>query len=478
LLWELEVHGDGYDARGVGVPGIPTVGIGHTADIAWGLTTGYSKTIDSFIETTRPNPDGNGPPQYRHDGAWVDEDCRTETVHYRPSVNGVPTGPPSLSEEYQVCRTVHGPVVATTDDGKSARSVMYAQWMHDIDTVEGILAWNRAHTLDDVAAGVRQVAWNENIVAADSAGHIGYWHPGRYLRRPAGVDQRFPLRGTGGQDPDGYLPYRRMPHVIDPKAGFVANWNTKPAAGWLDGDLSGSNTRPGGAANRVTVIKGLLRNAHDLTQPDLMRTDIAIGSADMRADGYLPAMLSLRGSAKLTDGQRKALRLLRQWDGRAYAPGEPGGSSPVGTDAADVTDGPAATLFRDWRDRLKHRLFHTLPADVLARLDTLPTEGHQYDVTPLDNLTLRALRPRWAGLGVPSVVAGNPRVPRLLRTTLAATLAALEQQYGAKSSTWRRSHAVSHLESLTGVVGPSTTEPFVDRGSWVQQVAFSSGRPR
>src|SRR4051812_13810795 len=472
LLWELEVHGGGYDARGVGVPGIPTVGIGHNADVAWGLTTGYSKTIDSFIETTRPNPDGSGPPQYRHDGAWVDEDCRTETVHYRPSVNGVPTGPPSLSQDYQVCRTDHGPVVATTDDGRHARSVMYAQWMHDVDTVEGILDWDRAKTLDDVEAGVRKVAWNENIVAADSHGHIGYWHPGRYLRRPAGVDQRFPVDGRGGQDPTGYLPFRRMPHVVDPAAGFVSNWNTKPASGWLDGDLTGSNTRPGGAANRVTVIRGLLRHGHGLQAPDLMRIDVAIGSADMRADGYLPSMLSLRGSKHLTGGQRHALRLLAGWDSRAYAPGEPGGSSPMGTDPADVTDGPAATLFRDWRDRLKHWLFHSLPADVLARLDTLAAEAHQYDVTPLDNLTLRVLRPRWAGLGAPTVVTGRTNVTRVLRRTLAGTLATLTKTYGAKPSSWRRSHAVSHLESLTGVVGPSTTEPFVDRGSWVQHVAF------
>jgi penicillin amidase len=348
--------------------------------------------------------------------------------------------------------------------------------MHDVDTVEGILDWNRATSLADVEAGVRKVAWNENIVAADSHGHIGYWHPGRYLRRPAGVDQRFPVDGRGSQDPHGLLPFRRLPHVVDPPAGFVANWNTKPAPGWLDGDLSGSNTRPGGAANRVTVIRGLLRGAHHLR--DLMRVDTAIGSADMRADGYLPAMLSLRGAGGLDDKQRDALRLLAHWDGRAYAPGEPGGSSPLGTAAQDVTDGPAATLFRDWRDALKRRLFHKLPADVLARLDTIPVESHQYDVTPLDNLTLRVLRPGWAGLGVPKVVTG-PRSPgRLLRSTLTATLRALEKTYGANPDTWRRPHAVSHLESLTGVVGPSEQEPFVDRGSWVQQVAFTRGRQR
>src|SRR3954451_22767435 len=394
LLWELEVHGGGYDARGVGVPGIPTVGIGHTSTVAWGLTTGYSKTIDSFIETTRPNPsdpDGSkgDPPQYFHDGQWVDESCRTETIHYRQAPGGVPTGPPAFSKDYQICRTVHGPVVATSKDGKLARSVDYAMWMHEIDTVEGILDWDRAQTLDDVAAGARQVTWNENIVPADSAGHIGYWHPGRYFSRPACVDQRFPLDGRGGADPQGFLPFRRMPHVVDPQAGFVAHWNTKPAAGWLDGDLSGSNTRPGGHANRVVVIRRLLSASHHLASTGLMRVDTATGQADMRAPALLPTLLHLRGDPKLTAAEKTALRLLAGWDGRAYAPGDPGGSSPLGTAADKVTDGPAATLFLMVRDKVKSRLFHDVPADIRGRLDTIAAEGHQYDVTPMDNLALR-----------------------------------------------------------------------------------------
>lgn len=475
LLWELEVHGGGYDARGVGVPGIPTVGIGHTAHVAWGLTTGYSKTIDSFIETTRPNPAG-GPPQYRHDGRWHDESCRTETVHYRASANGVPAGPPTLSKDYQVCRTGHGPIVATADHGRLARSVDYAQWMHDVDTVEGILAWDRADSLDDVARGVHHVAWNENIVAADDKGHIGYWHPGRYFRRPAGVDQRFPLDGRGSQDPHGFLPLRRMPHVVDPRDGYVANWNTKPAHGWLDGDLSGSNSRPGGPAQRVVDVERQLRRAHHLRLAGLMHVDTTAGEADHRAPAYLPAMRSLLHDPHLTRIERRVVRLVTRWDGRAYAPGAPGGSSPRGTDAAQVTDGPAATAFLVWRNHLHRRLFPRLPDDVRARLDTLSTESHQYDVTPLDNLVLRVLRPHFAGLPPPLLARREP-VRRTLRATLAATIRVLRHRYGPVDH-WRRHHGVSHIDSLTGVVGPSQTEPFEDRGTWAQQVAFTTGRRR
>jgi acyl-homoserine lactone acylase PvdQ len=66
-LWEVEVHGGGYDARGSTVPGLPTVGIGYGKRVAWGLTTGNSKTIDSFIETTRRY---GGVLEYLHKGVW------------------------------------------------------------------------------------------------------------------------------------------------------------------------------------------------------------------------------------------------------------------------------------------------------------------------------------------------------------------------------------------------------------------------
>jgi acyl-homoserine lactone acylase PvdQ len=188
-------------------------------------------------------------------------------------------------------------------------------------------------------------------------------------------------------------------------------------------------------------------------------------------------MLRLRGAGGLSAKQRAALRLLASWDGRAYAPGAPGGSSPETTDPANATDGPAATLFATWRDRLVARVFHGLPADIRVRLDSLGVT-HQYDVTPLDNLTLRVLRPRWAGLGVPSAVVGHVLARRVLRQTLATALDLLTKQYGHKPSTWRRSHGITTIESLTGVLGPAATEPFEDRGSWVQHISFTRGRPR
>ena len=459
-LWEVEVHGAGYDARGSTVPGLPTVGIGYGKRVAWGLTTGNSKTIDSFVETTRRT---GGALEYLHKGAWKKADCRTETVRYRPAPNGVPAGPPVLSTSVEVCRTVHGPIVATA--GALARSVQYAMYRRELETVNGILQWNRADNLAEFEAGMRLVTWNENTVYADADGHIAYWHPGLFPRRSTGWDSRFPAPGTGEHDTRGIVPFEQMPHAKDPAVGYLANWNGKPAAGWLDEYLDPASSRSGGKAQRVQVIHQLLAAQPRLTPAALRATEYRLGVVDQRWPEFGPLVKGLTGR---TAAQRAALALLKAWDGTAYGP-------KAGTSAGDftdesVTDGPAPTLFRRFMDDLRDEVLQSLPAPVVKQSDEVAS--HVWDASPADNLVLRALAPSRSSLR-PSRDYLRGRAPAtVLLAALDRSVAALTTQYGADPATWRAQHPRRPVESLTGVIGPSLTMPYQDRGSWVHVVAF------
>jgi acyl-homoserine lactone acylase PvdQ len=107
----------------------------------------------------------------------------------------------------------------------------------------------------------------------------------------------------------------------------------------------------------------------------------------------------------------------------------------------------------------------------------LSTESHQYDATPMDNLAMRVLRPGLSGLAAPTVVTGARSSTGAVRRALDNAIKQLSSKYGQATKSWRRAHGISHIESLTGVIGPSTTMPFEDRGTWVQHVAFTTGRP-
>ena len=460
LLWEVEVHGGGYDARGSTVPGLPTVGIGYGERVAWGLTTGYSKTIDSFVETTRRT---GGALEYLHDGVWKPADCRTEAVRYRQAVEGVPVGPPVFSQDVEVCRTVHGPVVA--EAGDRARSVQYAMSGRELETVTGILQWNRADTLEEFEQGVRQVTWNENVTYADADGHIGYWHSGLHLRRSPGWDSRFPAPGTGEHDTRGLLSFEEVPHSVDPEVGYLANWNNKPAVGWQDDFLDPASGRPSGPESRVATIQRLLAAQPRLSPEALTATEYRLGVLDHRSEALLPLLAQV---APADARQADALALLAGWDGTTYGPGA--GTSTDDLDDETATDGPAPTLFRAFADALRDEVLRDLPAAQVVAADTVGS--HLYDATPADNLVLRVLDPSSSSL-VPrrDHLAGTR--DDALRAALDLALDRLTAAYGADPAGWREVHPRSEIASLSGVIGPSTTMPFQDRGSWVHVVAFT-----
>jgi penicillin amidase len=505
LLVEYEIHGAGYDARGVSVPVLPTVGIGYTPNVAWGLTTGYSKTIDSFVETicsTQQQVAGTcAADTYFHDGQWKPMDCRDESVGYRLAPQGVPAGPPVFSASVKVCRTIHGPIVARDDAVGLARSLQYAMYRHEIETIEGIRQWNKAKNFAEFVEGVKHVTWNENAIVASRDGHIAYFHPGMFLRRSPDTDVRFPIPGTGAWDFGPALPFEQLPHVIDPAQGYVANWNTKPAVGWLDGEGMGSTSRPGGHGQRVTNILDTLATRSDWRYADLKAIDMHVGTTDVRAREFLPLLLALRtGPTPLSGVQRAALDAMLTWDRSHFGPG-------IDLTDPDSTDSPAATIFGEFVSALRDELFGSLRDNIIDAGQPEPDPNnpdpplglsvygrvagvgsHKFDQSVMDNLILRILAPETSSLPLRRDYTNGRTRDQVLLAALDTTLARLAASYNggapmtaADLAKARRVHPRSVICSLTGVIGPGSdtvpgtscvTMPYEDRGSWVHRVGY------
>jgi penicillin G amidase len=468
LLVELEVHGGGYTARGVSVPGLPVVGIGYTDRVAWALTTGNAKTIDSFIEQTRRTADGVL--EYRHDGAWKPADCRTESVAYRAAVEGVPAGPDLFAHDVEVCRTVHGPIVATTADGSAARSVQYHMWLRETDTVEGVLAWNRARTFEDFEAAMRLVTWNENTGYADADGRIAFWHPGLHRVRDPRTDLRLPTPGTGEYDLGDHLPFEALPHAVDPAQGYLANWNNKPAHGWLDGVGMSYTSLPAARGQRVTNVIDAIESRDDWTFDALRELDRYAGERDMRATEFLPLLLDLRWRDDLTDLQRAALELLASWDGSANGAGadlrfELGSTATVGA---------PNTVFEAILEALIADLLGPVALETSDLVTRQQASGrHVYDVSPALNLVLRILDPSSSTL-TPSrdYLRGRSAAEALLAAVQSA-LDGLGVEDAGDLDELRRDYRMERVCSPTGgVVGPCVEMPFLERGTWIHLTGF------
>ena len=506
LLVEFELHAGDYHSRGSSVPLLPAVGIGYSEHAAWGLTTGYSKTIDSFIETTCSTAQQSAntckADQYFHAGQWKDMDCRDETVRYRAAAQGIPAGPAILSAPARICRTVHGPVVARDDAAGLARSVQYAMFGREIETIEGVTAWSKAKSFAEFKAATAKVTWNENVTVATRDGHIAYFHPGLFPRRHPDTDMRLPIPGTGAYDFGDNLAFSELPQVVDPPQGYLANWNNKPAFGWLDGEGLGSTSRPGGAGQRVTSILELLATRTDWSYEDLRGIDRHHGIRDHRAREYLPLLASFRNTAaaQLSDVQKAALDQVLAWNGDAFGPTQD-------VESADARDGVPQTLFGEIVTGLRDELFGGLRDNILDTgvPDPDPNNpdaeagltvygrvagvgSHVFDQSVMDNLVLRILKPESSGLALRRDYTGNRERDAIMLAALNRAMSALATQYNggtplavADLSKCTRIHPRSKICSLSGVIGPGSdtipgtscvTMPYEDRGSWVHRVGY------
>jgi penicillin G amidase len=297
-LWEVEVHRPGLDVRGATAPGAPVVAIGFNRSVAWALTSGESDEDDLYAERL-----AGGSESYRFNGKVRKMSCRTETFSYK-------TG----STTKRLCRTRHGPVQERS--GNFAYARRYANSGRELETLIGLDRLDRAGSVKAVGDATRDFTWNENVTAADSDGHIGFWHPGLLQLKPLRWDERLPYPGTGEAEWRGFLPVRQRPHVVDPPKGWLANWNNQPSAAWTNGDAT-ARARLDGPLNRSAFLYRLVRKLSK--QPSiggleqLIHRSGTIVEQRPLVEGRLKAALAgSSGSA------RAVLKTLVDWDG-SYA---------------------------------------------------------------------------------------------------------------------------------------------------------------
>jgi len=219
IVLDIGMHGPNIDAVGMTFPGVgPAICIGASRWGAWTTTSGVSDEVDTYIEVLNPS----NPTQYLFNNQWHDMEMRIETI-YDALGN---------AHSKQCFRTIHGPVIYLDPSANYAISQKRTFWKQEGGTLEGVMSFQECNNLAEFEEGVSKVVSSHNWFWADRYGNIGYYHAGWYPIRPVGLDDRFPLDGTGSQEWLGILPFEELPKGTNPPDGFYANWNNKPRADW------------------------------------------------------------------------------------------------------------------------------------------------------------------------------------------------------------------------------------------------------
>ncbi len=331
------------DVVGVSIPGTPLVVIGHNAAVAWGMTNAYVDDVDLFMERVDPTDST----RYLAPGGSRPFQLRTDTIRVKGRKE------PFL---LRLRSTRHGPVLPLGDSGASGDTVLAVQWtaFHTGTVFRGVIGLNLARDWSSfLRAADAMDDPHQNLVYADTAGHIGYVMGGTVpLRgdgRPAPVA---PVPGwTGEWDWSGTLPFADHPRVLDPPGGYVVTANNRQTRGPV-GDLISSSWE---SPFRAMRIRDMILGGHDLTTADIHAMQLDVG------DAYARRYLDRAVRAAEDAGLQAQADILRGWDHRASG------------------DSRAATLFYLWHELLRHAvaadLYHgasayfpgTAMGDVLER---------------------------------------------------------------------------------------------------------------
>jgi penicillin amidase len=222
ILWYLaRIETPDRMLVGATVPGVPFLILGHTKDIAWGMTTTQADLQDLFIEQLDPGDAG----RYRTpDGTEVFA-TRVETIRVR--------GDADVSLTVRATR--HGPVIsdivptAQAAAGENKVLALAATFLREDDsTPRAMYRVNHARTWDEFVAALEDFhAPVQNVHYADVAGNIGFIAPGRVPVRKGGHGWVPSPGWTGQADWTGFVPFDRLPRLFNPREGRLVSANNK-----------------------------------------------------------------------------------------------------------------------------------------------------------------------------------------------------------------------------------------------------------
>lgn len=419
--------GNVLNAFGVTFPGIPGIVLGCNTRVCWGATTNPMDVVDVYLERLALGPGGVP--------AGVVFEGQTRPVVLIPQIfrlnvvgNGVPdslvdagVGPLEGGVTLVVPHRNFGPIVQldVSDPGEAfALSVQYTGWGATRE-MDAFRLWNRARNLREFEQGLQYFdVGSQNWAYADVAGNIAYWTSAELplredlqnLERPDGGIPPFLIRdGThtlrhewlpvtrrqpGQAIPFAVLPQNEMPHVINPKRGWVANANNDPIGTSNDNDPL-NQERQGGRG--ILYLGPYYDRGYRIGQIDrLLKAELAadgkfsvedferiqannqlldaqvlvpyIRQAFQRAEaaGAGTALGALAADA----GVREAVERLAAWD-FSTPTGIPEGYDPFddplnlpAPSAAEIRNSVAATIYSVWRGQVVQRVIDGTLASV------------------------------------------------------------------------------------------------------------------
>ncbi|MGO4633233.1 penicillin acylase family protein [Streptomyces sp. 2RAF24] len=467
-----------YDVAGYTFSGTPGVIIGHNDSVAWGFTNLGADVTDLYLEKI-------GEQGYLVDGKVKPFRTREETIKVAGGGDRTIT----------VRSTEHGPLVSdrSTELEKVGKSAPVGNAAPDRGTGYGVaLRWtalqpgksmdavfelNRAKDFKSFRAAAKDFEVpSQNLIYADTEGHIGYQAPGKIPVRTKGYDGTLPAPGwDSSYDWKGYIPFDELPYEYDPARGYIVTANQAVIDEEKYPYLLTKDWGYGSRSQRINdLIESKIKDGGKIS-PDDMQT-MQMDNRSEIATLLNPLLLKI----DISDPQvREAQKLLEGWD------------------YTQEPDSAAAAYFNAvWRNVLKLGFGDKLPKELrvegecinVRRADaTSPVDEQNKLVRECGERDADSAQPdggdRWYEVVRPllkqeksdwwKTPGGRLDAPTETRDQLLAQAMKdarweLTAKLGKDVSTWSwgRLHQLTLKNQTLGTAGPGFVQSLLNRGPW------------
>lgn len=299
----------GWNAIGGTFPGAPIILHGHNQHLGWAHTVNKPDIADVYRLTV----DEKGR-HYRLDGKWVPFEIRQAPLR-------VDLGLFTLTLHRDVLRSQHGPVMKT-DNGTFAiryagmgRAMLAGVQWYRMNRARNFAEWKQAMATQGIPMFHTGYADRNNI---------HYVYNALLPERRPGHDYSKVLPGDRSDLIwKQYRPYDYLPSVTNPPSGFVQNCNTTP----YQTTLGAGNPRPGSFAAEDGIETSMnnrgIRSLELFGTPGRISRETFLKYKWDRSYSKQGPMFTqvieplLRDFKPENDNERKAIELVRAWDGVA-----------------------------------------------------------------------------------------------------------------------------------------------------------------
>ncbi len=464
---EADLHGGGFDTRGVIFPGVPFVVIGRGLDFVWSATSSRADNIDVFAETLCGGDDAH----YLFRG-----ECRAMTVFNAGELVRFDERAPLRFRE-----TVHGPVIgyATARGGARValalqrstrgRELRSARAFYALDT-------NRVTSARGFLKTMSGIEFSFDWFYADNR-DIAMFSSGRLPVRAPGTDPSLPTVGTGGFEWRGFLTAAQHAQGVNPPSGAIVNWNNKPAADVGSADENWAY----GSVQRVQLLNAgvAARRKHTVASVASLMNKAA--TQDLRAVALVPTLAQvLQGSAPTSPRVQHMLELLQAWTAA--------GASRLDRNGDGTVDDPGAAIMDAAYPAIADNVMRPVLGPDLGLLRSLEDASDDaniqgssyldgwYGYIDKDLRTLLA-KPVRGAFANRYCGAGNlAECQRSLWSALEAAGAELAAKQGLDPAAWRADATAERIHFTSGIL-PDTMR-WTNRPTFQQIFSFRTHRPR